>query len=115
MSEQPTAGQLADALIERTCSGQARKDGWAVDRDCTEQCHKCGVLVQAAAMLRNTIGHQEVLDEAAKDVVRLQAEIERLRAALRTIVKRAEGGAGAAVMVTPHLLAAIAKGALGDE
>jgi len=104
MSEM-TAEQLADALEQ-----------FAADPD--SPCYGSDVvpaLGEAVTMLRNTIGHQEVLDEAAKDVVRLQAEIERLRAALRTIVKRAEGGTGAAVMVTPHTLAAIAKGALGDE
>ena len=47
-----TTAELADALIERTCSGLAREWGWQDVKDCTDKCPCCGVLVQAAKMLK---------------------------------------------------------------
>jgi len=54
-----------------------------------------------------------VVQHEIAHIRRLNAEIERLRAALAAIVARSKGGTGAAVCVTPTTLAKIAEQALG--
>ena len=111
MLTEPTAEQLAEALSERTCSGLAREWGWQDVKDCTDKCPCCGVLVQAAQVLRKRPQTNGELLRINKE--RLD-ECERLRAALETTQIATQDGFGNAdhMLNEIHL---VAREALGDE
>ena len=95
MSEQPTAGQLADALEEPCPSCQE-----AMECDGTSEACDCDLRVQAATMLRDDkrpLGAFLIIEEQRGEIERLRAEnvrieqqliaahekIEQLRSAIR--------------------------------